>query len=477
MELDNSDFVAAEALFGKSLKDVLHVQLWTVYLDYIRRRNDLTDTSGQGRLTVSQAYEFVLDNVGIDKDSGRIWQDYIQFIRLGPGTIGGSGWQDQQKMDQLRKAYQRAICVPISNVNTLWKEYDQFEMGLNKMTGRKFLAERSPAYMTAKSANTALENITRGLRRSNLPRLPPAPGFEGDLDYAEQVDLWRKWIAWEKSDPLELKSDEPELLRQRILYCYKQALMALRFWPEMYVDAAEWCFENNVTEDGKDKGMDFLLRGVAANPESILLALKHADRIELTYPAEDSVAAKVAQGKAVREPYDKILGTLYGLSKSLKEKEKADIQRIEEAAAAATSPGSQDEDEDEDVAAEREAKTKAKEEQIALVRHGISAQLDLLSKSLTFVWTALARAMRRIQGKGDLKGELGGLRGVFQDARVKGRLGGEIYVAIAKMEWKCYNDKAGGKIFDRGARLFPEDPYFMIEYIKYLIAHNDITSE
>ncbi len=62
------------------------------------------------------------------------------------------------------EAYQRAICVPIANVNTLWKEYDQFEMGLNKITGRKYLGEKSPAYMSAKSAYTALENITRGLR-------------------------------------------------------------------------------------------------------------------------------------------------------------------------------------------------------------------------------------------------------------------------------------------------------------------------
>ena len=72
----------------------------------------------------------------MDKDSGRIWQDFVQFIRNGPGTIGGSGWQDQQKMDLLRKTYQRAICVPMSTVNVLWKEYDAFEMGLNKMTVR-----------------------------------------------------------------------------------------------------------------------------------------------------------------------------------------------------------------------------------------------------------------------------------------------------------------------------------------------------
>ena len=104
MELDNDNFAGAEHVFGLSLLSVLSVQLWTTYLNYVRRRNDLmNDVSGAARTVVSQAYDFVLANIGIDSQAGRIWQDYIQFIRSAPGQIGGSSWQDQQKMDQLRK--------------------------------------------------------------------------------------------------------------------------------------------------------------------------------------------------------------------------------------------------------------------------------------------------------------------------------------------------------------------------------------
>lgn len=135
MELGLDNFVDAEQLFGRCLMTVPNVKLWTVYLNYIRRRNDLNnDASGQARRTITQSYEFVIDNIGVDRDSGNIWQDYVQFVKNGPGQIGGTGWQDQQKMDQLRKIYQRAISVPMLTVNNLWKEYDQFEMGLNKMT-------------------------------------------------------------------------------------------------------------------------------------------------------------------------------------------------------------------------------------------------------------------------------------------------------------------------------------------------------
>jgi cleavage stimulation factor subunit 3 len=136
LELSLDQFPTAERIFGRCLMSVPNVRLWTVYLNYIRRRNDLTkdDPSGQARRTVASSYEFVIDNIGVDRDSGTIWQDYIQFVKSAPGQIGGNGWQDQQKMDLVRKAFHRAIAVPMSTVNNLWKEYDQFEMGLNKLS-------------------------------------------------------------------------------------------------------------------------------------------------------------------------------------------------------------------------------------------------------------------------------------------------------------------------------------------------------
>lgn len=479
-----NNFVETERLFGMCLLNTPNVNLWTKYLDYIRRRNDLNDSTGHARQVVAQSYEFVIDNIGCDKDSGKIWAEYIQFIKFGPGQVGGSSWQDQQKMDQLRKAYQRAICVPIQNVNTLWKEYDQFEMGLNKTTGRKFLAERSPAYMSAKSANTALENVTRGLHRTNLPRLPPAPGFDGDVEYMDQVEIWKRWIAFEKSDPLDIKTDEPELYRKRILYAYKQALMALRFWPEMWVDAAEWCFENDITKDGADFGLDLLHQGIAANPESVLLALKLADRIEATYPIEENDDAKIARGQAVREPYNRVLDTLYDLIKALKDREEAGTNKIKEAAAQAVFAASgqpkggydDDDDDDEAQAANEKARKEQTERQLEAMKQGFAAQTQLLSRTVSFVWIALARAMRRIQGKGKPGTALGGMRQVFIDARPRGRLTSDVYVAMAQLEWTVYKEPAGAKIFERGAKLFPEDEYFTVEYLKFLHSRDDFTN-
>ena len=92
----------------------------------------MSNEGEQNRKTISQTFDVVMKNVGIDKDAGSIWLDHINFLKTMPGTLGGSSWQDQQKMDILRKTYQRAISIPTDAVTKLWKEYDAFEMGLDK---------------------------------------------------------------------------------------------------------------------------------------------------------------------------------------------------------------------------------------------------------------------------------------------------------------------------------------------------------
>lgn len=37
-------------------------------------------------------------------------------------------------MDALRKAYQRAVQIPLNNVEQIWQEYNQFENNMSKMT-------------------------------------------------------------------------------------------------------------------------------------------------------------------------------------------------------------------------------------------------------------------------------------------------------------------------------------------------------
>ena len=333
--------------------------------------------------------------------------------------------------------------------------------------------------MTARSANTALENITRGLKRTTIPRLPPAPGFEGDQEFLEQVKLWKAWISWEKDDPLVLRSEDIASYQQRILHVYKHALMALWFWPEMWVDAAEWCFENKIVKDGIDIGLSFLVEGAAANPESVLIALKHADHIELTKRAGEEEQAKAALAEAVRAPYDKVLDTLYEMIKKLKEKEASAIAKINEDTTmetVANESAGGDEDDDEGEIKETSTSTISKQDRIKAVHDGFAVQIQMLSQQISHLWIALARAFRRFQGQGKSSPPTG-LRGIFTEARSKGRLTSEVYIAIAHIERDVYQDVVATKIFERGSRLFPDSEQFFVEYLKHLHARRDFTSK
>ena len=340
--------------------------------------------------------------------------------------------------------------------------------------------------MSARSSYTELSNLTRDVKRSTLPVLPPALGFAGDIEYMRQVDLWKQWVQWEKNDPLVLKEESKSSYKIRVLYVYQQSLMALRFWPEMWFDAAEFCFNNELESEGND----FLAQGIQANPESCLLAFKRADRIEMLTANGHDDASKMQRGHEVREPYDQVLDALYGLIAKAMEREEHEVRRIEakaiEEAGRLTnslskygSAASKDDDDNDD---EEEAKKQVenrKRAQIVAVKAANSAQIAILNRTISHAWIALMRAMQRLQGKGKPNprpGEIGGSRQVFTNARQKGRITSDVWIAAALLEFHNSDSEAAKKIFERGMRLFPEDEKFCIEYMKLLLNANDHTS-
>ena len=179
----------------------------------------------------------------------------------------------------------------------------------------------------------------------------------------------------------------------------------------------------------------------------------------------------------VREPYDKLLEALYELINKARNQENQDVSRIEETFAKENPEHkSAQNNDDDDFQGEAKEKEAAKTAQIEAVRKAHSIQITTLSKTISFAWIALMRAMRRIQGKGK-PGESAGSRQVFTEARKRGRITSDVYIASALMEYHCYKDPAATKIFERGAKLFPEDENFALEYLKHLIDINDIISK
>jgi cleavage stimulation factor subunit 3 len=319
--------------------------------------------------------------------------------------------------------------------------------------------------------------MTRDLKRTTLPALPPALGFDGEVEYMKQVELWRRWVQWEKDDPLVLKEEDKAGYKARIIFVYHQALMALRFWPEMWFDAAEFCFNNNLEAEGKE----FLLQGIGANPESSLLAFKRAERLELSTTNGNDDESKARRGAVVREPYDKLLDALYVLIGKAMAREARDISRIEaEFAEASNSTKEIDHDNDrEEDDNERKAQEDDQKKQvsISIVKTMNTVQTSLLNKTISHAWIALMRCMQRMQGKGKVGAAIGGSRQIFTESRKRGRITSDVWIAAAMLEFHAFDGESAKRIFERGMKLFPDDERYALEYVKHLIATNDHTSK
>ncbi len=95
------------------------------------------------------------------------------------------------------------------------------------LQAKKFLAERSPLYMTARTALRDLRNHLEPIVPLDIPPRPTWTQSDRDL-----VIAWRKYLKWEESNPLDI--DDPVALQSRVIYGMRKCLTQMRFFPELW---------------------------------------------------------------------------------------------------------------------------------------------------------------------------------------------------------------------------------------------------
>ncbi|KAK4688663.1 cleavage stimulation factor subunit 3, partial [Tremellales sp. Uapishka_1] len=448
LELSLSNFPQVEELFAKALKGSLggvkaaaDVNIWKAYLHYIRRQNPVTEGSPnieQARATVAQAYEFALKECGNDKESGDIWQEYITYLSE---ATSKNTWETQQQQDNLRKVYQRAVCIPLNNVESLWKAYDSFESGLNKLTAKKFLAERSPAYMTARTALRELRSLTDSLPH---PVLPAHPSFT-DSDRM-LVAAWKAYLKWEEGNPLVIEDEE--LLRARIGYAMRKCLGEMRHYPELWFYVYAATYKNQ--SGNADEALAYLKAGVEVCPKSFLLSFAYAEM------EED------------RKNYAVCHATFESLISRLAPE--IDELKVQVAADVAVAKGPEinalpDGDEMAVTRLQEERENRGKK-----VADTLGIGVDEAMAGLSLVWIMYMRFARRAEG-------IKAARLVFGKARKSPHTTWQCYEASAMMEYHTNKDSAVAiRIFEFGLKLFAENVAYVIKYLRFLLHINDDTN-
>uniref|UniRef100_A0A914X8Q0 Suppressor of forked domain-containing protein n=1 Tax=Plectus sambesii TaxID=2011161 RepID=A0A914X8Q0_9BILA len=177
---------------------------------------------------MAKAYDFALDRVGLDMQSYSLFAEYVSFLKTVPAV---GQYAENQKISAVRKVYQRGIVTPMLNIEQLWAEYCSFEKSINATLAEKLIAERTRDYQAAKRVSRQLETATRGLNRQAVS--VPTRGSAAEL---KQIDLWKKYIVWEKTNPCQ--ADDHAQFAKRVIYAYEQALLCLGFHPDLWYESA-----------------------------------------------------------------------------------------------------------------------------------------------------------------------------------------------------------------------------------------------
>ncbi|KAJ3252779.1 mRNA 3'-end-processing protein rna14 [Boothiomyces macroporosus] len=433
------DFKKLEEIFKSCIQKVPNVQLYSKYVDYIIEiQSDFE--------TVVSTFEYCLKIVGTDKDSGDLWHKYITYCQQHQTQ---SSYEDQQKMDQLRKILHRAVHTPLNNIEEIWKEYDTFENQLNKLTAKKFISDQAGGYMTARACSKDLKTLLEPIEKIQPKWIAKPPTWT--TNQIQLLNYWKRYLSWEQSNPLGL---DKESLIARVLYGYKCCWLMLKYFVEVWYDCACFLRENEKAEEA----ISILKQGIAENPSSLLLNFTLAEHYE----------QKKVHFTEIQTLFDSLLKLLeenYQASNEKFDQEKEQLKSL-------LRENSFMEDDGEAREREREIAKEHEREVYQRIEVPRMKKNEMFKQSVSLVWIVYMRLTRRSQS-------IKAARIIFGKARKSTLVTSHIYVASALMEYYVNKDAVvAGKIFEAGLKQFPinEDPQaadFISHYIEFLKCLND----
>lgn len=436
-----------------------------LYVSYVRRVNDVITGGEKARGIVIQAFEFAVARVGIDINSSDLWLDYIEFLKF---WTPAASWEQQQKVDLIRKVYKRCLSIPTEKIETMWSTYTKWENDINTATASKFIAEKSTSFMEARSWNTEWHNITQLLKREIIPF-----GITNDKDgiVSNQMKLWFNWIELEKENKLNLK--EAASVRQRIEYVYKQSISALPFVPEIWFRFNKFLLSNN-EEANLSNCIEQTEEALKLNDHSFLLSFQLSELYEkdnsfnqASTTLNNLIDVYIKDDNLVVEKIEKILE-----EKKINQVSNGDNEDMQES----TSNGEKDNDDDDDDEEESVRNSQAQkilsrfteEESDHLIE--LQEKHEELSKLITLIYTKLMIMSKRAEGMKES-------RTVFKQARknYKG-LGYQLFTEHALMEYYADRQKNADNIFKLAMKNYSTNGEFLLSYLNYLVLTNAVES-
>lgn len=253
-EIQDGDDASVKALFGRCLLVCLDVDLYGLYVDYIK------SVSHDDVEQIKACLEFALENVGQDCRAGGLWEEYLELLKA---------TADEGSTAKIRSAFHRALLTPSNSLDSIWSMYEAFENSAgNKELAKRALDEWRGKYHTCKAVCNERMALCDELDTKMLP-LPPGKGGRYQM---EQAQKWREFCRFERNHPV---SDDEFSHQARVILAYEQSLSYFVHFPDIWLDYAEWrAGERN---ENVDAAINVLNKGREALPTALALHFMAAD--------------------------------------------------------------------------------------------------------------------------------------------------------------------------------------------------------
>lgn len=211
-------------------------------------------------------FEAAVHAVGLDPGAHPLWVAFIDHVRAAPAH---STVADSHKRDALRRAFQRAVRAPVAHLDTLWRDYETFELSstTNKDLARGILGEITPAHVAARAEHRArvarrktVASAYGGNLTSGAAELSP-PAVGSRPEDVERARAWRRYIASEARNPHGLEAAE---LVERVVAAYEAALGAMYRSAVLWLDAIDY-----MATTAKDRGRAIKMLDRSIKPRAI----------------------------------------------------------------------------------------------------------------------------------------------------------------------------------------------------------------
>lgn len=287
-------YTEAERLFAYALPQSYSIELCRAYLEYVQDVKHVAPT------TVIDAYEYCTRLMKYEMSSHHLWGDYISMLKR---MSVQSAVDDAQRTRWIRSAFQRAVCLPLHNLDNIWRSFESFESTLGGGSSSVAVQQFHGAYIRARAEARSRKNRREKIQVTALA-VPPRRG----TPIMEQAKHWANYIRAEASNLQDLDDSE---LDERVIFAHEQRLVCMYRMPDAWMDYASYMARRCVSSTCRalSDSIQIMVRANRALPDCLLISFSLAR----LYEELDLEGARIAgqqekKREWLREEFDRKSG-------------------------------------------------------------------------------------------------------------------------------------------------------------------------